>query len=156
MLFNVLIAAACASVIPAEFENAGATHFAGTPTTYSMCSTKDAILKIDTLEFTPNPIVKGQNLTLKMTGVNSAPIVQGAKAKVVVKLGPINVLTQEFDLCAEAPSQGLSCPIPAGPVSLSKSFEIPGNTPGGKFTGKFTFTNSDGKEISCVDAILYL
>ena len=80
----------------------------------------DDIVQIKSIEVSPDPPQPGQNLTVKVNGYTSEPIVvrhapsstygttnncvlqEGAYADVTVKLGLIKLLQKRFDVCEEA------------------------------------------------------
>lgn len=68
-------------------------------------------------------VVAGEELTIEATGTLDKPIVDGATANVLVKLGAVRLLQKKFDLCDELDKNKedveIQCPIKKGPQTVS-------------------------------------
>jgi hypothetical protein len=106
--------------------------------------------------FSPNPMIKGQNLDMMVTGKLLKPIKQGAEARISLLLGPISVYTLKYDICKEIVSMNLSCPVPPGEYKFTKRSNIPSIIPGGHYTATVKLVNNDAAEILCGNADVYL
>lgn len=116
------------------------------------CGQDGDILKIDSLDISPDPPQRGQDLTVLLTGTLSQDVVKGSKAQVKVKLGFIQLLDQQFDLCEKSSTVDMDCPIRKGPIEINKSFAIPNELPKGRYNLHVETTNADGSRIACVQA----
>lgn len=122
---------------------------------FTNCSGPDAILVLESAKFTPNPLKKGELMSLTISGTLKEPITQGATTRNALKYGPFGVMDNTLDLCDESAKDGIPCPIPVGKWVQSKTFTVPGFAPGGKYDGSFEFVNADGKQIACLTSAMY-
>ncbi|KAG0677525.1 Phosphatidylglycerol/phosphatidylinositol transfer protein [Pichia californica] len=107
-------------------------------------------LKLYSVDLSPNPPERGQNLTITASGFLSDDIEQGAYVDVVVNYGYIKLLTQTYDLCDELPNIDMTCPINNGDYTLTKIVQIPNEVPPGKYTVFARAYNKDDSMISCL------
>ncbi|CDH12642.1 related to Phosphatidylglycerol/phosphatidylinositol transfer protein [Zygosaccharomyces bailii ISA1307] len=94
------------------------------------------LLEITSVELSPNPPQRGQNLTIVASGELFEELVEGAYVDVEVRLGYIRLLAQTFDLCEtldENDVEGLKCPVQPGVYNLEKEVSIPAEVPPGKY-----------------------
>ena len=120
--------------------------------TFSSCSSANAMLKNASYQYSPNPIVKGQKVSIIVTGEIVGVVNRGAKVKVDLTRGGSSVLNRELDLCDEAKE---FCPA-KGKISVTKTFDIPFLAPRGEYIGRFLLVNDDKTEIACVNSRIYL
>lgn len=119
----------------------------------SVCDISEPkLLTIDELIIDPNPPQKGANLSIDALGFLQKSIVDGAYVVVYVKYGYIKLLEKTFDLCEEIQNVDLTCPLEAGPQSISKQVEIPNEVPPGKYTVYARAFNADEEYIACLTA----
>jgi hypothetical protein len=116
---------------------------------WSSCGKSTDILSNLQVQITPNPPVKGQDVTVAASGTLSESITSGAKAQLTISVLGIPVINKSIDLCTADPS--ITCPIAAGAQSIKVTQMIPSTVPSGDYTGKVVATNADGKEITCVN-----
>ncbi|XP_065914741.1 putative phosphatidylglycerol/phosphatidylinositol transfer protein DDB_G0278295 [Dysidea avara] len=102
------------------------------------------------ISFSPNPPQKGRNLTIIASGTVNRQIA-GGKIKVTAKYGFITVLNQSYDVCDFAKKMGKECPIPAGPLSGSKTVMVPDKIPGGTYLVSIEGTDQGGKNMICAN-----
>ncbi|KAG0356934.1 hypothetical protein BGZ54_000553 [Gamsiella multidivaricata] len=76
-LFSLAVALGVVSAIP--------FNLAPAPATVEECGPETDLLKIEYVNITPNPPLKGQTLTIEGKGQLSGDIVEGAQIFVVVK-----------------------------------------------------------------------
>ncbi|KOH00314.1 sterol transporter [Saccharomyces eubayanus] len=118
------------------------------------CDVSDKqLLEIKEIDLSPNPPVRGQNLTITANGEVFETIEEGSYVEVEVRLGYIRLLSQTFDLCQTLEDndiEGLSCPIEPGSYDVKKLVEIPGEVPPGRYVVLArAYTESDDL-ITCV------
>eukprot|EP00842_Homolaphlyctis_polyrhiza_P000226 jgi/Hompol1/1203/HPOL_005536-RA len=118
----------------------------------SDCGSTGDVLTLEQFELQPDPPQRGGVLVVTGRGQLSEDVVLGSTAQVKVKLGFIQILDQQFDLCDKVTNVDLECPLLAGPVAFSKGFDIPGSLPPGKYTVNVDVTNANGHHIGCLHA----
>ena len=115
----------------------------------------DYILSIDKVDLDPNPPIPGCNLTIEAAGTFSEDVKAGAKVFLQVKYGLITLINQEADLCDQIGHVDLTCPLKKGPMSFTKSVDIPAQVPKGKYTVIADVYTSEGEKITCLESIVY-
>ena len=110
------------------------------------------LIEISSLEISPNPPQKGQNLTIIASGIVKEDIAAGARVQVVVKYGLIKLLATELDLCEQTEKVDLSCPIQAGELTLQREVELPALIPPGRYTVNAQVITEDGRPAICLVA----
>eukprot|EP01113_Clastostelium_recurvatum_P025195 TRINITY_DN302_c0_g1_i4.p1 TRINITY_DN302_c0_g1~~TRINITY_DN302_c0_g1_i4.p1 ORF type:complete len:140 (-),score=56.26 TRINITY_DN302_c0_g1_i4:144-563(-) len=110
---------------------------------WTNCGTAADDLKISNVAITPDPPVKGQNLSVELDGTLSTTITGGNLA-ISIKYGFITVIDKTVPFCSEE-----KCPVNAGPYTQKITEMLPSDAPSGKYTGKLTGTDQSGKEIAC-------
>jgi hypothetical protein len=93
------------------------------------CSSPDDIFIPHNLTLTPDPPQRGQKLSLNIQGTLLKPITDQSIAHIKVKLGFIQLVDQNFDLCEQTKGLGKECPISEGPFSLEHDVDIPNEVP---------------------------
>ncbi|KAI9859087.1 MAG: Phosphatidylglycerol/phosphatidylinositol transfer protein [Vezdaea acicularis] len=121
------------------------------PLTYCENYVDDGILKIDHVDLTPNPPVKGENLTLEAVGTFSEPVEKGAKVRLLVKYGYVKIFNREEDLCDQVGNVDLSCPLD-GKNTVTKIIQLPKEIPPGKYDVQADVYTKDEKKIICLAA----
>ncbi|KAF7729850.1 Phosphatidylglycerol/phosphatidylinositol transfer protein [Apophysomyces ossiformis] len=90
------------------------------------CGSASDLLTIDSIQYSPNPPVPGQEFTVDFKGSLSGPIPDGTTAALTIALGGVDLINQTLDFCSKlAPQLGQTCPVAAGPVNLHKSLQFP-------------------------------
>ena len=143
MQFFTLVSAATAVVI-----------FAETP--LKSCGKVTDILKINSIDVTPYPLLKGSNVTITASGSISEPIFNGSIVNFSIKAGLIPLYSGKADLCEAAGKKGQSCPLATGPQQIVVTQAIPENAPTGTFGITVSATNADGKAITCFSGNLQI
>jgi hypothetical protein len=115
---------------------------------WTSCAKKGDKLTNLAVKITPDPPVKGKSVTIAASGTLSETVSSGTIDLVIKVLG-IPVINKKIDLCTA--SKKVTCPIPAGPLSLDVTQAIPSAIPSGQYTGEVTVTDQSGAEITCVD-----
>lgn len=108
------------------------------------------LLTINSLEISPNPPQRGQNLTIVGDGLLLKAIEDGAYVDVVVNYGYIKLIQQTYDLCEELPQVGMECPLEKGEYDLIKAVELPSQIPPGKYTVSARAYTKDDDLITCL------
>lgn len=114
------------------------------------------ILDIQSLVMEPQPPKIGGNLVMSASGLILDTIEEGAYIEVTVKLGLIQILKKNFDLCdllyENKDDLGLECPVAPGTYKLLKEVEIPPQAPAGKYVVLVKAFNGkdNANKIGCV------
>jgi hypothetical protein len=121
------------------------------PTLKSCASAATDFFTLKRYIVSPYPILKNGLVTVQGVGDLLQDIGQGSTVVVQAKLGLIPIFTQTFDLCAQAATANITCPIAAGTdVVLSVTQPIAAAVPAGSFTLQVKALATDGKEILCL------
>ncbi|KAJ3225017.1 Phosphatidylglycerol/phosphatidylinositol transfer protein [Clydaea vesicula] len=121
------------------------------PDGFKSCGTAQDNFTLQKLIVNPlNPVI-GKEVQITAHGnVNFEDIVEGATVKVVAKVGNIiTVLDKVFNLCEQAATANITCPIKVGPNEFGVKLLVPSNTPSIKVTVKATITNANGNAVGC-------
>ncbi|KAL0933214.1 phosphatidylglycerol phosphatidylinositol transfer protein [Colletotrichum truncatum] len=110
------------------------------------------IVKIDSVDLSPNPPQAGKELVIKASGTVKENIEQGAYVLLQVKYGLIRLISTKADLCDQIENVDLECPIEKGALSIVKSVELPNEIPSGKYTVLADVYTADDKPITCLTA----
>ncbi|KAF5094087.1 hypothetical protein D0Z03_002187 [Geotrichum reessii] len=110
------------------------------------------LVEIYRLDISPNPPEKGKNVTIYGEGIVKETIEEGAYVNVEVRYGYIKLLEQTFDLCEQAKSVGIECPINEGKMTLNSSAAIPIEVPPGKYSVAARAYTVDDEPITCLSA----
>ncbi|XBW38495.1 hypothetical protein QEN19_004085 [Hanseniaspora menglaensis] len=125
-------------------------------TPLEQCEVSNAhILEVTSLEMIPQPPRIGETLIMSAKGITKSQINEGSYLEVTVKLGLIQILKKNFDLCElliENDDLGLECPVAAGSYELYKEVEIPSQAPAGKYVVLVKAFNGgeNSENIGCV------
>jgi hypothetical protein len=126
-----------------------------TPSRQYCADPADYILSIDEVNLDPNPPTPGCNLTIEAAGTFSKNVEAGAKVFLQVKYGLITLIKQEADLCDQIGNVDLSCPLEKGPMSFTKSVNIPAQVPAGKYTVMADVYTVDGEKVTCLESVVF-
>jgi len=118
---------------------------------WTSCGTSGDEFTIGSVTITPDPPVKGQNITVALKGTMNT-VVQSGTIHVDFKYSIVTILNKDEPLCA-AP---VTCPIPVGPFGISVTDLIPSDAPSGSYSGVANITDQAGKEIACAKIALKL
>lgn len=74
-------------------------------------------------------MTSGKELVIEASGTVFEDIEEGAYVVLQVKYGLIRLITTKADLCEQIKNVGMECPIKKGPLTLTKSVELPKEIP---------------------------
>ena len=117
----------------------------------TFCSSPDDIFVPGVVMLNPNPPQRGSTLEFFINGTLKEAIVDGSVARVKVKLGFIQLLDHEYNLCQEIKQVGRECPIERGPFELKSIVNIPKEVPPGHYRLHVEAFQPDTRPISCVN-----
>jgi len=118
---------------------------------YSPKGTSNDDFTIGSVTITPDPPVKGQNITVALKGTMNKQV-QSGNVHVDFKYSIVTILDKTEPLCT-AP---VTCPIAAGPFGMSVTEMIPSDAPSGSYSGTANITDQSGNEIACAKIALKL
>lgn len=122
---------------------------------WSNCGTGSDVFQVGSLTLTPDPPVTGQQISVATSGQLSEQIT-GGQIVLDLRYDWVVPVKKTVDLCDTLKQIGKSCPLPAGPLSISVAQQIPGAIPRGKLSGTVTLKAQDGRRISCISLNGYL
>lgn len=93
------------------------------------CGRVGDVFDLKSLYLNPDPPQRGQALQFSIEGTLNSVIEKGAVVHVRAKLGFIQLMNQDLDLCDEITKVGRECPIPKGPFLLNHTVDIPREAP---------------------------
>ncbi|ODA76211.1 hypothetical protein RJ55_08056 [Drechmeria coniospora] len=114
------------------------------------------IVVVDRVDLSPNPPSPGRALVIKASGTVKKTIEKGAYINVVVKLGLITLINKKLDLCEQLGNVNLQCPVQPGKLDITKSVDLPGAIPPGKYNVRADAYNANGEKMTCLSATLEL
>ncbi|KAI8144502.1 ML domain-containing protein [Fennellomyces sp. T-0311] len=117
------------------------------------CSDSSYILDIEDITLTPAQPQPGQELLIQASGYLKERVDYGANAHVIVKLGVVQLINRNFDICNELDNNDteLKCPIESGLVTVSQKVTLPKETPRAHFNVQVRAENYDGAKLACLD-----
>ncbi|PHH82233.1 hypothetical protein CDD82_6652 [Ophiocordyceps australis] len=111
------------------------------------------IVGIERVDTIPNPPQPGQNLTISAQGVVHEPIEDGAYVRLIIKYNRfISIPVPSVNLCDNVGQIGLSCPLEAGEMKISKEFPLEKKIPPGTYDVQADVFTKDDRKITCVQA----
>ena len=114
------------AIIPGQLKN---QLLSDQPADIKICSSPDALFKIDSLVINPNPPHKGQKLSIKVEGPLRERVENGY-VQVHVKLGVITLYNNRLNLCDILHNElQKDCPLEPGYLVLEKEVDIPNEIP---------------------------
>lgn len=113
----------------------------------SNCGKDTDDILITSISMSPDPPVRGQNLTLALSGTVQTAV-SGGKVNLEVYMSGIKIFTHDWDLCTTF-GQWVNCPLQPGSFDRTVSEVFPTFVPPGHFTGKIYVVDTDGKPVAC-------
>ncbi|KAJ4843607.1 hypothetical protein Tsubulata_020307 [Turnera subulata] len=108
------------------------------------CSRRAYDVKVSSVDIKPNPVVRGQEATFKISATTGKPIT-GGKVEIGVSYFGIHIHTENHDLDEET-----TVPISAGDFVLSHSQVLPGFTPPGPYTLTMKMYDENRRILTCI------
>ena len=113
--------------------------------TVSDCSKPDALFKLTSMSFIPDPPVKGQNSSLFLS-MNVPSAVEGGSAIYTVTYNSIPLTPTTDNLCTVAPA---GCPIMPGTLDTLSSIPFDGSL-SGSLNFKIEWKDLAARQLMCV------
>ncbi|KAN0045345.1 hypothetical protein ACTA71_005722 [Dictyostelium dimigraforme] len=110
-------------------------------------------LQIENVIITPDVPVKGEQITVTVSGILTEDVT-GGTASITVRYGFITLLNKEYDICSS--EDPIPCPIDAGSYQKTITETIPASAPPGSYTGNFVLKDQEGNRITCINFDLHL
>lgn len=123
---------------------------------WDLCGTALDIVQIESLEISPDPPERGQNLTITVKGNATEQVEEGAYASVIISIGGIKLPPKEYDLCEEARNANASiqCPIEEGEHKVSETVELPKEIPAWPISIHVQGYTADDRELTCANFVV--
>lgn len=112
----------------------------------------DYLLKIGSVDLSPNPPQPGQSLSIKATGDFGEEVGDGFTMHLKVKYGLITLINQDTDGCQIIKKGNLDCPLQKGEMNLTKEVDLPSQIPPGHYTVLADVFTEDLVPITCLTA----
>jgi hypothetical protein len=119
---------------------------------WSLCGAPTDLLTILDVVISPQPIKRGDLLTVTVSGVMAKAVTAGT-VEFNLMLGGVSILQQTNSLCDLILNL---CPIEEGYVTRTYSHLIPADLPAAHFSGMVKVFNDASEEIACVNVDLDL
>jgi hypothetical protein len=117
---------------------------------FTDCSSSSSLMPLVDLEVSPWPPTLGQEVTatMKFTAIET---VTAGTYTVLVKAGPIKVLSETGDIADLLADVNMSLPIPEGNFAIGPiSQTLPSLPVSGKITATISMTDQNGNGLNCV------
>ncbi|TFK91690.1 hypothetical protein K466DRAFT_595899 [Polyporus arcularius HHB13444] len=152
----VLLAAVFGSVVATPVEDEQVLLAQDKRWDWSDCSTDSHIVHVKSIDVSPDPPERGQDLTITVVGVADEQVEEGAYADVTVKAGVIKLLHKEFDLCEEARNANASiqCPIEKGTHKVVQTVTLPKEIPPAQFKVEIRGYTDDDDDLLCANLMM--
>ncbi|KAI3683706.1 hypothetical protein L1987_84219 [Smallanthus sonchifolius] len=114
-------------------------------TDFEYCNKKkEYAVTVSGVEINPDPITKGQETSFTISAFTDKPL-SGGKVVIGVAYFGWSVFSETGDLCAS-----ISCPIPAGDLTISYSKLLPALAPPGSYTLTLKIQDGNKSELTCI------
>lgn len=74
-------------------------------------------------------MISGKDLVIQAAGVVFEEVEEGAYVALQVKYGLIRLISTKADLCEQVKNVDMECPIKKGPLTFTKTVELPKEIP---------------------------
>jgi len=112
---------------------------------WSNCGSPSDHLKDLKVTITPDPPVLGQALTISASGTFDEEL-----TAITLNYNVDGLISGSLDLCNLLSKTTHPCPIPAGPLSITKSFNLPNLPPGIPVSAQATVLDQNNQEVACI------
>ncbi|KAH7541819.1 uncharacterized protein LOC107403581 [Ziziphus jujuba] len=114
-------------------------------TVVKYCDRKaDYPVKVHGITISPDPVVRGEEATFKVSA-STSEVISGGKLVVEVAYLGVHIHSEDHDL-----SEEVSVPVPAGDFVLSHTQTLPGITPPGTYTLTMKLVDDAHKQLTCI------
>ncbi|KAI0830688.1 ML domain-containing protein [Trametes gibbosa] len=120
------------------------------------CGSDTHIVRINSIEVSPDPPKRGEDLTITVKGDAKDQVKDGAYADVTVKVGVIKLLQKEFDVCEEAEKANASirCPVEKGHHEVTQTVALPKEIPPAQFKVNIRGYTEEDEDLLCMDLMM--
>ncbi|GIL59600.1 hypothetical protein Vafri_14342 [Volvox africanus] len=132
--------AALLAVLVASYHYAAADKM-----TWAPCDEGLTAFTPSSVTLSPDPPVIGSAATFVITGTIDTEL-QGGSVDMTVSFSGFPIFSSSSDLCTKT-----TCPVPAGPISLTLEELLPPIAPPGDYGLQVVARNPDGAELACVN-----
>ncbi|KAH9483498.1 Phosphatidylglycerol/phosphatidylinositol transfer protein [Psilocybe cubensis] len=116
------------------------------------CGLSDDGVKIESIQISPDPPKPGKDLTVTVKALVQREIKEGANANVIVKVGLINIIKKNYDICEEARKANatVQCPVLPDSYTISHTVALPKDIPPANFNVEVKGLTPDDTDMFCV------
>ncbi|KIP12433.1 hypothetical protein PHLGIDRAFT_81580 [Phlebiopsis gigantea 11061_1 CR5-6] len=120
---------------------------------WTQCGKPSDPVRIKSIQVSPDPPQPGANMTVTVVGQANEQIEDGAYADVSVKVGRIQLIHREFDLCEEARNAhtDIQCPVEEGEYTVVHTVELPKEIPKAPFNVAVRGFTVEDEPLVCLD-----
>jgi len=118
---------------------------------WTSCGTASDSLTISGVTISPDPPVKGQNVTVAVSGSLSESITSGT-VTIKIKYGIIYIVNETDNICTADPQ--ITCPITAGTQAIKQTVLVPDTIPAGNYAAGVSAYDQNNLQIFCVNVTL--
>ncbi|KAK7312693.1 hypothetical protein VNO77_36758 [Canavalia gladiata] len=111
---------------------------------FKYCDKKNYAVKVSDIKISPNPVVRGNPATFKISAT-SGQAIYGGEVVIGVSYFGVSVHTERIDLCEE-----VSCPVANGNFLISHTQTLPAITPPGPYALKMTLKDDKDALLTCI------
>jgi len=112
------------------------------PSTIMLCSGRDDIMTDTKVFLEPDPPIKGENLSVVISGILQERINDGSIMYVNIKKGLVKFPQLKIPTCDYITN---GCPVEKGLANIEMKFELPNMMPSGMYDVKAVLYNNDQK-----------
>jgi hypothetical protein len=117
-----------------------------TLSTVTWCSSAEDVFVPSKVTLQPDPPRRGEKFKVLVQGQLKETIDQGSFAHVKVKLGFIQLIDQNYDVCEQITQVGKQCPLEKGDLVIEHEVDIPREIP----PVKCTYLGSISRSCGCL------
>ncbi|KAL0080272.1 ML domain-containing protein [Phycomyces blakesleeanus] len=136
------------------FEQASSSHAnPSKPSIIKDCGDKSYMVEIKDITLTPAVPVPGKEISVVATGHIKEKLLPGAYADVLVKVGDVDVLKKQYDLCQVMKDNktNIQCPVKKGKVKFTHKVTIPKDIPKALFKVEVRAFDVNKKKLACLN-----
>ncbi|KAI3637770.1 hypothetical protein MIR68_004419 [Amoeboaphelidium protococcarum] len=123
---------------------------------WTSCGTENDILKLGSINFTPENPKKGDVLHVVVTGDLKSEVSAGTKVVTKVKYRGIRIPVPEVDVCkslGDMPDVP-QCPFKSGGFNITQDFPLPSVMPNGKYDVNLVMKDQNQQQVTCLNVKL--
>jgi len=114
---------------------------------WTSCGTAADHFQVQAVAFSPDPAIRGQNVTTRATGYQDETVTGGTwETKVYYGFLPVDSFSGP--VCALIPT--CKCPCPSGTYTTVQSLPVIAIAPPGLYNGKYQAWDQNNQQLTCI------